>query len=57
MELNQTIQTIVASMVGKAEHFFETAATLKLGKKRLQEQRAILSALYNADCLRFLILF
>lgn len=51
-QIQQTFPTIVNEMVEKAEHFFKTAAQLKLNKMKIGEQGAMLSNLFRGDCLR-----
>ena len=54
VDINVAVQTIVNEMAEKAEHFFKTAASLKLSKKKLQEQKVLLSNLYDGDHLRMI---
>lgn len=51
--INSTIQTIIGEMADKANHFFKTAAELKLHRRSVHEQRVQLLSLYDCACLRF----
>jgi hypothetical protein len=54
IDINQIVQNVTKTMVAKSDHFFKTAALLKLGKNKIHEQRAMLANLYDRDCLRLL---